>query len=253
MQWRKLLVCTVALLLSEIFRLFIDNYSIYLSGVGSDFMYESNPWLAKMLRLACVGLCSVLLPWSAIVNPLFIVSLAMNSNDVLFTSLYAIGGRIHPTFGYVAAALIKHAVIEPQPSISSLWFLDTHFYTDFRFAARMTVIILELLSIFLARHFGRKHEIGLLLVCLFDPCLDWTMLAWVASKMLDWANTTTIGNTGILITLTGFVFNQAAVYAWWTLRIGNANFAMIGSLLYSVGLIVLICYNATFPAKNKCE
>lgn len=253
MRWGKLAVCAAAFLLSEICRLFIDSYREYVFGVGSSFMYDSNPWMARCVRWGCVGVCSALLPWGAVVNPLFITSLAMDSNDVLFTGLYALGGTVHPTFGYMVAALVKHTVIEPQPSVSALWLLDTHFYTDFRFAARITVVILEILAIFLSRHFDRKSEIGFLLVCLFDPCLDWTVLAWFSSKILIWANGGTIANAGILIALMGFVFNQAAVYAWWNLRIGNANFAMIGSLLYSIGLITLIYHHTTLTAKKKCE
>jgi hypothetical protein len=44
--------------------------------------------------------------------------------------------------------------------------------------------------------------------------------------------------------VTGFVFSAAALYAWWTMRIGNANFAMIGALLYTAGLFVLLYHCA---------
>lgn len=253
MIWGKLGAFFAVVVLSEVCRIFIGDYSDYLVGSGSSFMYDKNPVLTRCVRWGCVGVCTLLTEWSAILNPLLVVSLAMESNDIVFTATLTVFERIHPTFGYLVGALLKHIIIEPQPSISPLWFLDTHFYTDFRIAARISVFLLEIVAIFLSRHFDRKMTIGFLIFCLFDPCMDWSMLALLSSRILQLVNADKLANAGILVTITGFVFNRAAFYSWWILRTGNANFAMIGSLLYSVGLITLICHNATRPLKKKCD
>jgi hypothetical protein len=57
---------------------------------------------------------------------------------------------------------------------------------------------------------------------------------------------------GVAMIVIGCCFSQTAFYAWWTLRTANINFAMIGSLLYSLGIIFLIYCSARADSLH-CE
>jgi uncharacterized membrane protein len=57
-------------------------------------------------------------------------------------------------------------------------------------------------------------------------------------------NQGSLANAGFVLMVVGFVFNQSAFYGWWAMGTGNANFAMIGSLLYVGGILAVVLHLA---------
>jgi hypothetical protein len=203
-------------------------------------------------------LLDVILPWIGLLlaanssfrwfvcNPLFALAFTKKSRDLFFVGVFAFSNNTFLTYGL---ALLRH-IIPPEPSLSLLWLLDTHIYTEFRLAARFTVIALKLLGLFLSRHFAKKHEIQILLIILFDPNSGFgfvSLLSLIVWRCYCDSLRRKLVMCAMIMIIFGFFFNQTAFFTWWTSGIGNANFVMIGSLIYSVGIALLIycliCYS----------
>lgn len=211
-------------------------------GVTSMFLYGREEWWVFAVRMVSVFVCAVIGSWKIVLNPLFISALAMESNDVVFVAVHCvfIKSGLHPTLPLMILAGIRQLLVEPEPSISCFWLLDTHFYAQFRATARIVVIILEMLSLFLSRRFHCPLDTGVLISSIFEPAGDWITLTLLCNTVIPWLNTSTTVNTGILTSLVGLVFFQSSCHAWWTLRTGNANFALVGSALYTIGLMLML-------------
>ena len=245
-------VCVAAIAASKVVGVVFPNEVSRCVGVTSMLLYgKQYGWLA-ILDYVCVFVCGVIGSWKIVANPLFVVGLAKGGHDGLFiATLCCLLRVINPTLAFLLVALVRQVIVEPEPSVSCFWLLITHFYTDFRVAARVTVVIFELACLFFARHFEQCIEISALLYAIFEPVSDGMSMSFVLSFILTWVNESLIANAGILCVVSGFVFNQAAFYAWWTLKTGNANFTMIGSLTYSLGLLILIYDRCTKRQKQK--
>ena len=245
-------VCVAAIAASKVVGVVFPNEVSRCVGVTSMLLYgKQYGWLA-ILDYVCVFVCGVIGSWKIVANPLFVVGLAKGGHDGLFiATLCCLLRVINPTVAFLLVALVRQVIVEPEPSVSCFWLLITHFYTDFRVAARDTVVIFELACLFFARHFEQCVEISALLYAIFEPVSDGMSMSFVLSFILTWVNESLIANAGILCVVSGFVFNQAAFYAWWTLKTGNANFTMIGSLTYSLGLLILIYDRCTKRQKQK--
>ena len=246
--------CVLSIVAAKVVGSVYSGELLRFVGVNSMFLYGNDAWWLLAVRYASVFICGMIGSWKIVLNPMFVASLAKDTNDVVFIACLCVLLRfVKPVVAFLLLAGLRQVVVDPEPSVSCLWLLDTHFYTDFRWAARVTVVLLELTSIFFARHFENSQEISVLIYSIFEPVSDWVSISFLFSFLLDWLNTDLIANIGILCVVCGIVFNQAAFYTWWTLKTGNANFTMIGSLVYSLGLLVLIydrCQNYT---KKKSE
>ena len=252
MKWMSVCVCVAAIAASKVVGVVFPNEVSRCVGVTSRLLYgKQYEWLA-ILDYLCVFVCGMIGSWKIVANPLFVVSIAKGGHDGLFiATLCCLLKVTSPTMAFLLVAFVRQVIVEPDPSVSCFWLLIVHFYTDFRVSARVTVVIFELACLFFARHFEHCVEISALLYSIFEPVSDGTSMSFVLSFILTWVNESPIVNAGILLVISGFVFNQAAFYAWWTLKTGNANFTMIGSLAYSLGLLILIYDRCTKGQKQK--
>jgi hypothetical protein len=214
---------------------FLAQFSCFV-GISSPFLYGVASPLLIAFRFLCVFALGLSPHFFVLVNPLFIVHMASWGNDVLFVTPLALSSS---PFVALAVAAARHLLVPPDPSLSLLWLIDAHYYTEFRSAARVTVALLQLVSLFLARHFT-DPILPLVLYLISDPAADWASLALLTTAIAPRVNRHYHVNAAVLLLATGFVCNGAAMYAWWAMRIGNANFVMVGSLLYTAGLLVLL-------------
>jgi hypothetical protein len=135
---------------------------------------------------------------------------------------------------------LRQLFVPPDPSLSLLWLIETHYLTAFRIPARFTIALFQAASLFLSR--DSQSQISVLLYAISDPCADWCSLALITIIIFPLVNTHPRVNGAILLLMSGFVFSQSAISSWWALGIGNANFAMVGSLVYTAGLILLLVH-----------
>jgi hypothetical protein len=174
-----------------------------------------------------------------LLNPLFVIHLARSGFDSLFVGPLSLFLESEYCFsGAMFVAIARQFFVSPEPSLSLLWLIDSHYLTEFRISARVTIGVFQAVSLFL----GRNCERGLALVlyAISDPCADWASLSLLAAVLLPRANRHMPVNIAILMIGSAFVFSNAAFEAWWAMGTGNANFAMVGSLIYSGGLLVLL-------------
>jgi hypothetical protein len=209
-------------------------------GIASPLFYGFNPVVPFIVAVVATVICSFSDFPYFVINPFFLCHLAVRGSDHIFIAplLFFLNTRF-ATVSILITAVIRHFFVDPSPSISLFWSLDVHFYTDFRSEARITVIVLQLVSIYLSRHFSNA-KIGLLLYFISDSCGDWAGFALLLTMAVSELNQGPLANASFLLLLIGFWLNQAAFYAWWSMGIGNANFPMIGSILYTIGIIVLL-------------
>jgi hypothetical protein len=153
-------------------------------GISSPLLYGVASPLLVACRLACVFALGLSPHFLVVVNPLFIVHMASCGNDVLFITPLALSSS------YVVALVVaaaRHLLVPPDPSLSLLWLIDAHYYTEFRTAARVTIALLQLASIFIARHFA-DPLVPLILYLVSDPAADWASLALLTTAVLPRVN-----------------------------------------------------------------
>jgi hypothetical protein len=216
-------------------------------GVTSPIIVNSSVFL-DALKLGAIFLCGLSSSDLLLLNPLFLVHLAQSGFDCLFIAPLAIClDSRHSHLAALLISLIRQLTVVPDPSLSLLWLLDSHYLTDFRISARFTVALFQMTSLFLTRH-SRDRLLPVVLYAISDPCADWCSLGLLTTLLYPLINTDPRINAAILLIASGFVFSHAAIHAWWTMGIGNANFAMTGSLIYTTGLILLLYH---FLSRNS--
>jgi hypothetical protein len=244
MDYQRFLVPILSFALSMLLAHFPFFELSSFVGVTTGFLYGQSSLLLLSLGFLANFLCSFSsLPY-LILNPLFICHIALFGCDHLFLIpiLFTLNTKYSP-FVLLVIAVVRNLLIDPTPSNCLLWTFDVHFYTEFRLEARITVLTLELLSLFLSRHFANPF-IGVFIYLIFDPCGDWAGIALAMTIAIRYVNGGPLVNGGFLLMLVGFVFNQSAFYGWWAMGTGNANFAMIGSLLYVGGILAVVLHLA---------
>jgi hypothetical protein len=251
LQWRmrdSLRVCLRAFALTIISyaasflidRFLSHRFQIFV-GVTSP-LFPNPSLILRCFRVVSVFLFGLSPFYLVLMNPLFLVHLSQSGFDSLFIAPMALVlNTRHSYFGTLLISLARQFVVPPDPSLSLLWLIDSHYLSLFRIPARITISLFQALSLFLSRHWP-CHILPLVISAVFDPCADWASLALLTTAILPLANTHPRVNAAILLIASGFVFAQSAFVAWWGMGTGNANFAMVGCLIYTVGLIVLIAH-----------
>jgi hypothetical protein len=196
----------------------------------------------------------------AVFNPLFCAAFMARSNDVIFVAVVCLAFGQKYFTPIIMVLTVMRSFISVEPSMSLVWLLLSHFHESFREPAELTIFLLELMAIFISRRFKRSSEIQLMIYLMFDSVTDGYSLSLLGIFCLREVNKGIWANAGFLIIVFGCVICQAAFRAWWTLRIGNANFVMVGSIVYTLGLDALIYHYATNidddvpePEKQKAE
>jgi hypothetical protein len=203
-------------------------------------LFDNPPLYLHALRVGAIFLCGLSSANLLLLNPLFLVHLAESGFDCFFIAPLALClDSNYPYIGALLISLIRQLAVAPDPSLSLLWLLDTHYLTAFRIPARFTIALFQATSFFLVRR-SQSRILPVVLYAISDPCADWCSIALLTTLILPLLNTDPFINAAILMIASGFVFGHAAVYAWWTMGIGNANFVMVGSLIYTAGLICLL-------------
>ena len=230
--------CTAAVIVRY---LGIINFG-YFVGISSDFLYEEDNVYFNILRVLAVFLCSLSKYSKMVLNPLFIIHIADKGNDVFFVALLSLLlSAPCPWLGSLALSSLRHLFVSPYPGINLLWLFDSHAHIDFRTIMRCIVVSYQLIGIFILRHYNDPRMCALLYF-IFDPCGDWASISLVLEMLRPLLNVHKKVGFSFALFAFGFAFCQASFYSWWTVKVGNANFAMIGAIICAVSCIIVLVH-----------
>ena len=212
----------------------------YIVGASSLFLYGKYQNFLKIAKYLSVLFIASADNRNVLLNPLFIIHLLSCGNDflLLLPLFMRRKNRIIRTILFMIVAITRQILIDPNPSIGMVWLIDAHEMTGFQKITRIAIAFYQLFLLFISRH-NANEIFSVSVLTLLDPCPDFSMLSLALFEAFKLRNKQSVKIAFALI-FTGFFFEQAAFFSWFKMRIGNANFAMVGSLIINTGITTLM-------------
>ena len=232
------------------FTSYSSYFQYYFVGTSSLFLshFDYNYFLIALKILALLIISFTEHKHILLIHS-FWIHLSTKGNDFLFILPLLLSlsskNRIIRTLTFLFISISRQILIEPNPSVGMLWLLNSHQITEFQQNTRYIIIFFQSFLIFISRY-TKMDIFPVAAFVIFDPTVDFSLISillLVSFNLYQKAVDKSSFCISFSFLFLGLIFNQSSFFAWFKMGIGNPNFTMVGSIIFTIGAAILMMFS----------